>query len=629
MTLTTDRPESAASPTTRRSARALFLGPPTQPRWTRPSFAALLIATAMLYLWGLGSSGWGNEFYAAAAWAGTEDWAALLFGSVDPGNIITVDKPPAAIWVMALSGRLLGFSMFSVLLPQALMGVGAVALLAATVRRWHGPAAGLLAGAVLALTPVAALMFRYDNPDALLVLLLVAAAYCVVRATETASTRWIALAGVVLGFAFLTKLLQAFLVLPAFGLVFLIAAPVGIWSRIRKLAIACAAMIISGGWFVLLVELWPASSRPYIGGSTNNSLWELTLGYNGVGRLLGGSGNSRGAGSGDFPHFGGTPGITRLLTQSAGAEISWLLPVALLGLLAGLWTFRRAPRTDRTRAGLVLWGGWLLLTALVFSFMSGTFHEYYTVALAPAMAALAAIGVREIWCRRENFAARSMLALMAASVGLWNFVLLDRTQDWLPWLRWVLLIGSFTVAAAFLVAGHFRTFTVVLAATGLLFGLGGTTAYTLETISVRHSGGIINSGPPQDSAFGHGDDIAANAALNVLLQNTDTRWAAATISSRVGTQLELSSGKSVICLGGFLGGDPAPTLAQFQSYVTSGAVRYFVATGRGNAEEPESSTDALPWGVPADSVTAAITAWVKANFTATTVGSTTVYDLTH
>ncbi|MFG1796271.1 ArnT family glycosyltransferase [Nocardia sp. NPDC049149] len=628
MTLTIDRPEPVGGPTTRRSARALFLGPPTEPRWTRPSFAALLVATAVLYLWGLGSSGWGNEFYAAAAWAGTKDWTALLFGSVDPGNIITVDKPPAAMWVMALSGRLFGFSTFSVLLPQALMGVGAVALLAATVRRWHGPAAGLLAAAVLALTPVAALMFRYDNPDALLVLLLVAAAYCVVRATETASTRWIALAGVALGFAFLTKLLQAFLVLPAFGLVFLIAAPVGIWSRIRKLAIALVAMIVSGGWFVLMVELWPASSRPYIGGSTNNSLWELTLGYNGLGRILGSNGNPKSVGPGE-PRFGGTPGITRLLTDSAGVEISWLLPVAVLGLVAGLWIYRRAPRTDRTRAGFVLWGGWLLVTGVVFSFMSGTFHEYYTVALAPAMAALVGVGIREMWCRREVFADRLILALMAASVGLWNLALLDRTPDWLPWLRWVLLIGSLTVATAFLVAGQVRRCTVVLAATGLLFGLGGTTAYTLETLSVRHSGGILNSGPPGEPAFGHGDDIAANAALNVVLQNTDTRWAAAVISSRVGTQLELSSGKPVICLGGFLGADPAPTLAQFQSYVTSGAVRYFVATSRGHAKEPESSTDALPWGVPADSSAAEITAWVKANFTATTVGSATVYDLTH
>ena len=185
-----------------------------QPRWVRPALLVLLLATAALYLWALGSAGWANDYYAAAVQAGTQDWKAWLFGSLDAGNAITVDKPPAALWVMVLSGRIFGFSAFTMLLPQALMGVSAVAVLYATVRRTSGSAAGLIAGAVLALTPVAALMFRFNNPDALLVLLMVVAAYCVVRATETASTRWIALAGCAMGFAFLTKMLQAFLVVP-------------------------------------------------------------------------------------------------------------------------------------------------------------------------------------------------------------------------------------------------------------------------------------------------------------------------------------------------------------------------------------------------------------------------------
>ena len=207
-----------------------------QPRWVRPAVLALLAATAVLYLWGLGSSGWANNYYAAAAQAGTQDWKALLFGSLDAGNAITVDKPPAALWVMGLSGRLFGFNAFTMLLPQALMGVAAVALLYATVRRTSGPAAGLIAGAVLALTPVAALMFRFNNPDALLVLLLVAAAYCMVRAIETASTRWMALAGCAIGFAFLTKMLQAFLIVPGLALAFLVAAPVGTVAADRQAA---------------------------------------------------------------------------------------------------------------------------------------------------------------------------------------------------------------------------------------------------------------------------------------------------------------------------------------------------------------------------------------------------------
>ena len=163
--------------------------PTGRPRWESPALLALLVATAVLYLWGLGSSGWANDYYAAATQAGTQDLTAWLFGSHDAGNAITVDKPPAALWVMALSGRLFGFNAFTMLLPQALMGVGAVALVHAAVRRCSGPGAGLIAGAALALTPVAALMFRFNNPDALLVLLMVAAAYFVVRATETGSAR--------------------------------------------------------------------------------------------------------------------------------------------------------------------------------------------------------------------------------------------------------------------------------------------------------------------------------------------------------------------------------------------------------------------------------------------------------
>src|ERR1700760_1440566 len=210
----------------------------------RVALAVLLVGTAVLYLWNLSASGYANDFYAAAVQAGTQSWKAWLFGSLDPGNAITVDKPPAAMWVMGLSGRLFGFSPFTMLLPQALMGVGAVALLFATVRRCSGPAAGLIAGTALAVTPVAALMFRFNNPDALLVLLMVAAAYCVVRATEKGSTKWIALAGCAIGFAFMTKMLQAFLVAPGLALAFLVAAPVGLWPRIWKLMVGAAELIV-------------------------------------------------------------------------------------------------------------------------------------------------------------------------------------------------------------------------------------------------------------------------------------------------------------------------------------------------------------------------------------------------
>ncbi|HEY5249100.1 MAG TPA: glycosyltransferase family 39 protein, partial [Dermatophilaceae bacterium] len=258
-------------PRPRGRAARIFLGPPDNPRWARPALWALLLATAALYLWNLSASGYANDYYAAAVKSGTESWKAWLFGSLDSGNSITVDKPPASLWVMVLFTRILGFSSFAMLLPQALMGVGSVALLYASVRRWSGPAAGLVAGGLLAATPVAALMFRFNNPDALLTLLVTAASYFVIRAIETPvgrkALRWLLFAGVAIGFAFLTKMMQGLVVLPAFALAYLWAGRSGLWTRIWHLLAAGAAVVVSAGWYVALVALWPAGSRPYIGGS--------------------------------------------------------------------------------------------------------------------------------------------------------------------------------------------------------------------------------------------------------------------------------------------------------------------------------------------------------------------------
>ncbi|HEV7788153.1 MAG TPA: glycosyltransferase family 39 protein, partial [Pseudonocardia sp.] len=446
------------------------------PRWARPGLLALLAGTAVLYLWGLGSSGWANSYYAAAAQAGTQSWKAWLFGSLDAGNAITVDKPPAAMWVMGLSGRLFGFNEFTLLLPQALMGVAAVAVLYLTVKRSSGPGAGLIAGAVLALTPVATLMFRYDNPDALLVLLLVVAAYCTVRAIENGSTRWMALTGCVVGFAFLTKMLQAFLIVPGLALAFLVAAPIGLSKRIGALLVGGVTMVVSAGWYVALVGLWPADSRPYIAGSTDNSLMQLALGYNGIQRIAGGGDHGGGPGGGHGPggpggnlFFGGEPGIGRMFGPSFGTEASWLLPAAIIGLLAGLWLTWRTARTGRVWASLLLWGGWLLVTGAVFSFMDGTVHPYYTVALAPAIAALVGIAVAELLRHRDTRSARLTLAVMLAATGGWAFALLDRTPDWWPALRWIVLVGSIVVAAALALRLHRpgRATVVVLAAAAL------------------------------------------------------------------------------------------------------------------------------------------------------------------
>ncbi|MET9485844.1 glycosyltransferase family 39 protein [Nocardia sp. NPDC006630] len=627
----------------------LIFGPPDRPRWERPGLFALLIVTAVVYLWGLGGAGWTNPYYAAAVQSGTQSWKALLFASLDPQNAITVDKPPAAMWVMALSGRVFGFNSWSMLAPEALMGVAAVGLLFATVRRWAGPAAGLLAGTVLAVTPVAAMMFRYDNPDALLTLVLVGAAYCTVRAVDapdarwwSESTGWLVGAGVLMGLGFLTKMMQAFLVLPGLALVVLIAGAGGILSRMAKLATAGAALVVSAGWYVALVELWPADSRPFIGGSTSNSLWELAVDYNGLGRVFGNHGGgghpaatpqpkpappvdavvASGGGQprGGFGGFGDShPGVTRLFHGELATEFSWLLPAALIALVAGLWLTRRVVRTDRVRAGLVLWGGWLLVTAAVLSYMSRSFHSYYSVMLAPAIAALVGIGATGLWQRRDQLAARITLALMLIATGIWTFELLHRTPDWLPWLRWS--IAALALAAAAMVLGltRFRRYGLVIAGVALFSALLGPTVYTMETVAQTQAGGSPIAGPPRPShGQGGRDGGSADPQLDGLITAANNRWAAAAVGASQVSAIELRTGASLLAVGGFSGRDESPTLAQFQSYVADHQVGYYLV--------PQRKQDG-GWHSDTESTSAQITAWVKANFPVTMLGNMEVYRL--
>ena len=395
----------------------LVRGQPADPAWVRPALLVLLGSTAVLYLWRLSESGWANDFYSAAVQAGSQSWKAFFFGSSDAANFITVDKSPAFLWPMDLAARVFGVSSWTILAPQALEGVATVGLLYLTVRRWFGPTAGLLAGAVLAVTPVATLMFRYNNPDALLTLLLTAGAYAVVRAVEAGSTRWIVLAGSLVGWAFLAKMLQALLVVPAFGLVFLVAAPLALHQRIGRLLLAAVAMVVSAGWWVAVVELWPASSRPYIGGSEDNSALNLIFGYNGFGRLNGRETGSIGGGPAGTTGRWGATGIDRLFNSAFGAQISWLLPAALVLLVALCVLSATAPRTDRTRAAALLWGGWLLVTGLAISMGQGIIHPYYTVALAPAIGALVGIGGVLLWRERRHLLARLTLAATVALTG--------------------------------------------------------------------------------------------------------------------------------------------------------------------------------------------------------------------
>uniref|UniRef100_UPI003D8D0325 ArnT family glycosyltransferase n=1 Tax=Gordonia sp. B7-2 TaxID=3420932 RepID=UPI003D8D0325 len=645
-------------------------------RWSPFALTGLLISTAVLYLWNLSASGYANTFYAAAAWAGSESWKAWLFGALDPANFITVDKPPASLWVTGLSVRLFGMNSWAVLVPQALMGVAAVALVYCAMRRTFadpklGTAAGLIAGVILAFTPAAALMFRFNNPDALLVLLMVAAGYALTRAVATNSGRWLALVGVALGFAFLTKMLQGLLVLPAFALAYLLFANNGWLKRIGHLVMAGVALVVSAGWFVVVTMLVPASSRPYIGGSTDNTFMDLVWGYNGVGRISGGNGPGGGGQAGGS--FGGETGLSRLFSSEMGNEISWLLPVALLALAFAVYAmirsfpgFRFTGRVSRVESGAVVaWGGWLLVTGLIFSFMSGTIHPYYTVALAPAIGALIGIGAVMAWRRRDHWDGRITLAGMIGLAGWWSIVLLNRNDFGPQWCRWLIGIAAAAAVIGILVGATLgmRRLLATSLIVGSLAGAGGTVGFAIATAATPHSGSIPNAvntsieggmggpggardggardggqgamppgqtgqtqtgqtqyGQTQPSADGAGQrrggmggpggDMSSNTELVNLLKATDTTWAAATNGSQSAAGIEIATGTSVMAIGGW-SGDPAPTLDEFIAYVKAGKIGYYIGGGQGG---PGGNSE--------------IATWVAENFTATTVGGTTVYKLT-
>jgi 4-amino-4-deoxy-L-arabinose transferase-like glycosyltransferase len=624
--------------------------------WARPALVALLASTALLSLWGLGASGWANTYYAAAVQAGTKSWKAFVFGSFDASNFITVDKSPAFLWPMELSARVFGLSSWSILVPQALEGVAAVALLYAAVRRWFGAPAGLLAGAVLASTPVAALMFRFNNPDAMLTLLLVGAAYAMVRALEAASTRWLLLVGTLVGFAFLAKMLQAFLVLPGLGLVYLVTAPTPLRRRILQLLAAGAAMLVSAGWWVALVVLTPASARPYVGGSQTNSLWNLLFGYNGFGRLSGNETGSVGGGPQGANGRWGPVGLTRLFNPQFGGQISWLLPAALLFLLGLVIATWRAPRTDRLRSSALLWGGWLLVTGAAISLGQGIIHPYYTVALAPAIGALVAIGATALWRRRDREVGRYALAAVIVVTAWWSAQLLARTPTWNPALRTVVLAGGVAIAATCVGLTHVRgKVGAVLGAAALSIALAGPAAYTLSTVATAHTGAIPSAGPSGAGGFGPGGaqgrrgfggpgggpgfggpggapppfNGGGGRAGGLLSGSTPTAeltaaldanasaytWVAAAIGANEASGYQLATGDPVMAIGGFNGSDPTPTLAQFQQYVQDGRVHYFIAGGRGG------------FGGGPGGGNSAISAWVSSTFTARTIGGTTLYDL--
>jgi 4-amino-4-deoxy-L-arabinose transferase-like glycosyltransferase len=610
-----------------------------RPWWSTPAQVLLGVAALVLYLHRLSGNAMSNTFYAAAVRSGTESWKALFFGSLDRSSFITVDKPPAFLWVMEVSGRIFGFSALSMLVPVAVAGALAVVVLFHLVRRWAGDVAAVLAASALAVTPVVTAIFRSNEPDGIMTLFLVLAAWALWSALDTGATNRLVLCGVLLGLAFLSKMLEAYIVLPAFPLAYALAGPPKLGRRIVQLAWAGLALVVASGWWVAVVQLWPSGSRPYIDSSGDNSELSLIFGYNGFGRLLGTSHAFGGAGGGrggpfggrfgrhlasaasSLTRFGSQPGWHRLVDDTLGSQISWLFPLAALGLMGGLWATRRAPRTDLVRAGFVFWGIWALCAAGVLSFSQGTFHTYYVVELAPAVAALAAGGSISLWrLGRSSPAYAWALPVGVLASAQWAATLLDRAPEFAPALPTLVRVagvaGAVLLLAVLLGARRLpRAALVVVSVAGGLAAVAalsaGPAAYSLDT--AQHPAQATN--PSGGPATGRPAAVPAqfdNPHLLQILARLDRQteaetaanggvppvsgvspemvrylqqhrggadWMVAVNGSMTASPLILISGEPVMAMGGFTGSEPTPTLGQFEQLVAEGRVRYVLVGG--------------------------------------------------
>ncbi|MFE6477283.1 ArnT family glycosyltransferase [Streptomyces rochei] len=507
---------------------------PGTPRWSSPALLAILVLAAGLYSWNLSGAGL-NSYYSAAVLSGTESWKAWFFGSLDAGNFLTVDKPPFALMVMGLSCRLLGYGTWQMMLPLILAALATIWVLHSCVKRVWGHGAAAIAALVLALTPITVAINRDNNPDTLLVFLMVGGAALGLRAVRDGRLPPLLGSAVCFGLAFNTKMLQGYIALPAVFVVYLYATDLGWAKRIRNLVLAAVALAVASFWWAAAVSLVPASERPYIGGSTDGTAWDLIMGYNGLGRIFGGDGNMGGGGGGGGG-FSGTAGIGRMFNDVLGGQISWLLPFAGIALVAGLVLRGRAPRTDLTRAALVLWGGWTVLHQLTFSMAEGTMHPYYTTALAPGIAALCGGGgVMLLRAFRADRRWVWVLPLALGVTGVWAVVLLRRASGWNSWLWPTIAVVMALAIAGLLVfrSGRRLRLLAVSVAAAVVAGVAGPAAYawsvpsgsgggmggTNPTAGPSTGGGMGGPGggggqPPQGGRGGSGGDTPPNGGDN-------------------------------------------------------------------------------------------------------------------
>src|SRR6266550_2049034 len=618
------------------------------PSWHQLALGGILLVSVFMDFFQLGQNGFGS-YYPPAVRSMMDNWHNFFFASYDPGGFVTIDKPPVGFWFEVASAKIFGFSPFSVLVPQALAGVLSVLLLYYLVQRHFGVVAGLLAALALALSPISIVTNRNITIDSTLALTLLVGAWAVLRAAETGRLRWLLLSAVIVGVGFNIKMLEAYLVVPAFGLLYLLAAPRSIWKRIGHLAIAGALLLVISLSWVVAVDLIPASQRPYVGSTQDNSELSLALGYNGIQRLLGGFGGFGGGSSanrapnGTPPNFGnggsintggitagqqppsggsgggggagglfdiGTPGPLRLFTQPLAGQIAWLLPFALLGAVALAWQRRPRLQSDRKQQSLLLWGMWLLTMGIFFS-VATFFHQYYFTVMAPAIAALFGIGVVTMWqdYRRGGWRGWLLPIALVATVAEQVYILSQYPTWGQRLIPPLVVLGGIAVGALIiariaprlhLTAPGRRVLVPALTA-GVLVLMLAPTVWAAIPILTSTQGDTLVAGPTQTTSFGGnvGGGQSANASSDAALiryledhQGT-AKYLVAVLSSKGADAIILATNKPVMTLGGFSGSDPILTTSQLAALVESGQVKYFLLSSSGGGGAAGSGQSAL------------------------------------
>lgn len=614
--------------------RPFFTDQEWNDRKERAAVIVLLIATAALYLWRLDTNGWANPYYSAAAQSASMNWTAWFYGSADAGNLVTIDKTPLSVWIMGLSVRLFGLSSWSILLPQALMGVTTTWLVYKTIRTTSTPHFALLGGALYAATPVVVLMSRFNNPEPLMGLLVVAAVYFAVRAIADDRWRWFLLCGAALGFAFMAKQIQALLVLPSLILAVLVLGTSPLGRRIIRIVGGFAMLLVTAGWWVMLVELVPESQRPYIGGSPGNSALQLTTGYNGIARFAQFTNHDGVAAPGASQPLPDTfiAGFSRLFNADFAPEAAWLLFPSLACALV-LLVLRDPNIRSRYSPVALIASIWLITVVGVLSLAGTMVHSYYTFSFAAPMAIVLPLGLHQLWRSRYRPVTRLIGSVVIAATGYLGYKVLEYSHDWPP--GWQVLLPTVCVVAGllWLLPSRNRRMAILLpVALSLLAGPAMTSLYTVNT---PQGGTNPLSGPPSafDGSLSKRFAAARQGAdprslqlafgsppspelVNLLRVDRRTEtWAAMTVTAQNAALYQLESGRPVAALGGWLGLDPVPTLDNFKDLVAQGRIGYFI-------DQPE-----LLKMQKVGAETDAIVQWIRQSYDQTSVGNETVYDL--